>query len=117
LAATLGARTASAQGSNFALVDDGASAVRAPGWTFTPTLAYQGAWDTNALLLYQPEPPHDFLSMLNPRADVNYLGRKSEFDASYDGAFVLYRQLSDLNSYDQHGTVSAQRALTRKISV
>src|SRR2546427_9152700 len=101
LATLLSVRAASAQGSNFALVD-GTSASRLAGWTFTPSLVYQGAWDDNALLVFDPDPPSDFLSLVNPRADVNFLGRRGEFDATYDGTFLLYRNLNALNSYDQH---------------
>jgi hypothetical protein len=107
---------AAAQDSNFALVD-GAGAARFAGWTFTPSLVYQGAWDDNALVVFEPEPPSDFLSIVNPRADVNFLGRRGEFDASYDGAFVLYRELNALNSYDQHASVSARRLLTPHVTV
>src|SRR5438445_660984 len=55
VASTLNVRTVSAQRSNFALVDEAAPAQHA-GWIFTPSLAYQGAWDDNALLLYEPQP-------------------------------------------------------------
>ena len=116
VASTLNVRTVSAQRSNFALVDEAAPAQHA-GWIFTPSLAYQGAWDDNALLLYEPEPPHDFLSMLNPRADLTFLGRRGEFDANYDGAFLMYRDLNTLNGYDQHMSVSGRRALTQRITV
>src|SRR5438105_14767410 len=89
-ASTLVVSPASAQDSNFALLD-GAAPARFAGWTLTPALVYQGSWDDNALVLFQPDPPSDFLSLVKPRADLNYLGRLSEFDVSYDGAFLLYR--------------------------
>src|SRR5262249_46340223 len=100
LALTLEGTPASAQ-SNFALVDPTEPA-GVSGWTFTPSLAYQGAWDDNVLLVFQPDPPNDFLTLVSPRAALNYFGRRSEFDLSYDGSFQIYRQLSDLNSYYQN---------------
>jgi hypothetical protein len=115
LALTIGGSPAFAQ-SNFALVDPTAPA-RVSGWTFTPSLSYQGAWDDNVLLIFQPEPPHDFLTLLNPRGALNYFGRRSEFDLSYDGSFQMYRQLSDLNSYYQNLSVGARRMLTPHIAV
>jgi len=116
VASMLNVGTAAAQRSNFALVDEAAPAQHS-GWILTPSLAYQGAWDDNALLLYELEPPSDFLSILNPRADVTFLGRRGEFDANYDGAFQMYRDLNTLNAYDQHASVSARRALTPRITV
>jgi hypothetical protein len=116
LASALDASTASAQGSNFAMVDSAAPA-RSPGWTFTPALGYQGAWDDNALLLFDPAAPADFQSVISPRANVNYLGRQSEFDASYDGGFIFYRDLNSLNSYDQHASVTGRLRLTPHLVV
>ena len=116
LGSALCASAASAQDSNFALVGNRESP-QSPGWVFTPSLVYQGAWDDNALVIFDPQPPSDFLTLVNPRAAVNYNGRLSEFDASYDGAFVLYRQLDGLNSYDQHATVSARRLVTPHIAL
>jgi hypothetical protein len=116
VACVLNVRSVSAQRSNFSMVDSAEPAPHA-GWIFTPALAFQGAWDDNALLLYEPEPPHDFLSMLNPRADITFNGKRSEFDASYDGAFLMYRDLNTLNSFDQRTAVSARRALTKQVTV
>jgi len=114
--AALNVGTVSAQRSNFALADAQEQVPRT-GWIFTPSLGFQGAYDDNALLLYEPEPPRDFVTVLNPRADVTYFGRRSEFDANYDGAFLVYRDLNTLNSYDQRAAVSARRALTKQLSI
>jgi hypothetical protein len=116
VASVVNVRTLSAQRSNFGLVD-GPEAVPRTGWIFTPSLAFQGAYDDNALLLYEPEPPRDFLTTLNPRADVTFLGRRGEFDANYDGAFLMYHDLNTLNSYDQRMSVSARRALTKQVTI
>jgi len=108
---------ASAQTSNFALFE-GALGPRNPGWTFTPSLTYQGAWDDNALLRGAgDQAPADFVSGVSPRLGVNFLGRRGEFDASYTGMFSLYRTLSGLNGYDQHGEISARRLLTPRTTI
>jgi hypothetical protein len=106
-----------AQDSNFAL--SGASRpVPTPGWTFTPTMLYQGAWDDNVLLRGEgDEAPRDFLNILNPKADVTFFGRRGQFAANYDGAFLFYRQLDTLNSYDQHARVAAERLITRRVTL
>jgi len=116
VASAVNGRTVSAQRSNFGFAD-GTEAVPRTGWIFTPSLAFQGAYDDNALLLYEPEPPRDFLTILNPRADVTFLGRYGEFDANYDGAFLMYRDLNTLNSYDQRASVSGRRALTKRVTI
>ena len=106
-----------AQDSNFALSDAARPAPNA-GWTFTPSLLYQAAWDDNVLLRGDgDQAPRDFLNILNPKAGVTFLGRRGQFDADYDGAFLFYRQLDTLNSYDQHARVSAQRLITRRVTL
>src|SRR5205807_9091084 len=106
-----------AQESNFALAGSG-TAARSSGWTFTPALVYQSGWDDNVLLRGNgDEAPADYINLLNPRASVNFVGRRSEFAASYDGNFVFYRDLNQLNSYDQRGTVSARRLIARHTTV
>src|SRR4051794_40524576 len=102
LASALHATIASAQASNFALTDS-RSGGQGSGWTLTPSLVYQGAWDDNALLRGNgDEAPGDYVSGVTPRLGANFLGRRGEFEASYDGTFVLYRDLNGLDSYDQH---------------
>src|SRR5437867_212007 len=116
-AASTTAAPAAAQESNFALTSAPPPPL-ASGWTITPAMVFQGAWDDNALLRGNgDEAPGDFISLLNPRGDVNFLGRRGQFDASYDGSFVLYRDLNGLNSYDQHGSVSARRLITRHVTL
>jgi len=106
-----------AQDSNFALSNNTTPAP-VPGWTFTPSIIYQGAWDDNVLLRGKgDEAPRDFLNILNPKADVSFIGRRGQLNADYDGAFVLYRQLDTLNSYDQHARLSARRLITRHVAL
>jgi hypothetical protein len=107
-----------AQDSNFALSGGDTRPVLVPGWTFTPSILYQGVWDDNVLVRGTgDEAPRDFLNILNPKADVTFLGRRGQVDAGYDGAFVFYRQLETLNSYDQHARVSARRLVTRHVTL
>src|SRR5207248_3202399 len=68
-------------------------------------------------LLFDPQAPSDFQSLIDPRASLNYLGRRGEFDVDYDGAFVRYRDLSSLNSYDQHASVATRWSLTPHMAV
>src|SRR5437764_11071495 len=113
VASTLAVSPASAQGSNFALSGGPEPTRPSAGWVFTPSLLYQGAWDDNVLLRGAgDEAPSDFMNLVNPHADLTYQGKRTQFDALYDGGFAIYRQLDSLNSYDQHLRVSARRMVT-----
>ena len=59
----------------------------------------------------------DLLNVVNPRADVGFHGRRGQFDASYDGAFLLYHDLSTLNSYDQHTVSIARRRISPHVTL
>jgi hypothetical protein len=88
------------------------------GWTVTPSLLYSGAWDDNVLLRGSgDQTPGDLLNVVNPRADVDFNGRRGEFAADYDGAFLLYRQLSSLDSYDQHASMFAKRLISPHLAL
>src|SRR5437773_163854 len=88
------------------------------GWSFTPSLAYSGAWDDNVLIRGNGDTsPRDFLSVVNPRGTLDFNGRHGQLSASYDGAFLLYRDLTSLNSYDQHGWFFARRLLTPHVAL
>ncbi len=117
VAAVLCAADATAQESNLATAAE-ANPLAPTGWSFTPALAYSGAWDDNVLIRGRgDEAPADFLSVVNPRASLDYNSSRSQLAASYDGAFLLYRDLQSLDSYDQHGWLYARRLLTRHVGL
>jgi hypothetical protein len=88
------------------------------GWVFTPGLLYGATWDDNVLVAHRSDQQvGDLLNLVNPRGDLSYRGRLGRVDGHYDGAFLLYRQLNTLNSYDQHATIAADRALSTRTSI
>jgi hypothetical protein len=88
----------------------------AGGWNISPSLLYSANWDDNVLLKQRvDEPRGDFLNVLNPRVDAGFGGRRGQFSGSYDGAFLLYRDLNTLNSYDQHGSLSGSRQVSKHV--
>ena len=94
------------------------SLLPAGGWNITPSLLYAANWDDNVLLKQTgDEPSGDFINVLNPRVDAKLIGRRGQFSGSYDGAFLLYRDLNTLNSYDQRGSVSASRRLSKHVAM
>ncbi len=87
------------------------------GWTVTPGVLYGASWDDNVLVAHGADGQvGDMLNLISPRADASFNGRRNRFGAHYDGTFLLYRELSSLNGYDQHGGVSIERTLTHRTS-
>ena len=116
-AIVLAPRLAAAQETNLMPTPE-ANPQAAPGWSFTPGLAYSAAWDDNVLLRGRGDSaPSDFLNVVNPQGTLDYNGRRGQLAASYDGAFLLYRDLSSLNSYDQRGWMYGSRTLSRHVSL
>jgi hypothetical protein len=117
VAAVLGARGVSAQ----QVESQGpAPALAAPtpgGWTFSPAIAFNGAYDGNALVSSGGAPLSDFTTVINPRAELSFMGRRGDFAAAYDGSFVNYRDLDSLNSYDQRASAGGRRRLTPHVSI
>jgi hypothetical protein len=110
LALTLGGSPAAAQSAS--------TPESAGGWVVTPAFAVNSGWDTNALFRGDhAETPGDFVNVLNPSVDAVYRGRRGHFSGGYSSTFSLYRSLDDLNSFDQHTTVSGRRLLTKHITL
>jgi uncharacterized protein (PEP-CTERM system associated) len=109
---------ARAQDENRGSVTPGPSQAPASGWTVTPTLLYSTSWDDNVLLRGSGDPATgDLVNVVNPRMDLNFTGRYTQFSMDYDGAFLLYRQLQSLNSYDQHASLSARTRVSRRLTL
>jgi hypothetical protein len=87
----------------------------APGWIFTPSIAFGGSWDDNVLLVNPgTNPPADYGSPITPAATLDYTGKRTRFSSGYYGSFVRYLSLDHLNSFQQslHAIVE-QRASAR----
>ncbi len=117
LAATLWPAAAAAQESNFVPV---ASAnMQAPaGWSLTPSMTYGVNRDDNVLIRGKGDATTaDVLNVINPRGSLDLNGRRGQLSVTYDGAFVLYRDLNALNSYDQHASFFGRRLLSPHVAV
>jgi hypothetical protein len=89
----------------------------ATGWLLIPSLSLSSAWDDNVFVEGQGSNPQaDLVNVVNPRIESTYTGRLSVVTLDYSGAFLLYRDLNALNSYDQHASFSARRRLTKRLS-
>jgi uncharacterized protein (PEP-CTERM system associated) len=106
-----------AQASNFVPVAS-ADPQAPPGWSFTPALVFGSSWDDNVLIRENgDQAPGDVLSVLNPRATLDFNGAHGQLAASYDGAFLLYRQLNQLNTFDQHSSLFGRRLVSRHVAI
>jgi hypothetical protein len=119
LVVSLAAAAAAAGQQGDALQDPSTAGTRPPsaGWSVTPTLLVSRTFDDN-VLLHGPGDPleRDYINVINPRGEANYHGRLSDVSFTYDGAIILYNRLDTLNSYEQHGTMSVRRKLSKRNS-
>jgi hypothetical protein len=94
------------------------TAAAAPGWTLTPALVFSTSRDDNVLARGNTDNPQaDVVNVVNPRASLDFRGRRSEFSGTYDGAVLLYRSLSTLNSYDQRSGVRVSHRISPHVSL
>ncbi|HEY1912310.1 MAG TPA: hypothetical protein VGG73_15410 [Vicinamibacterales bacterium] len=110
-------RPLAAQDTNFVPMP-AADSQAPPGWSFVPTIAVGTSYDDNVLIRGQgDQTPGDMLSTINPRGALDYNGGRGQLSASYDGSLLLYRQLDQLNSLDQHASFYGHRLLTKHVAV
>jgi hypothetical protein len=87
---------------------------RPAGWVFEPSMTFSGSWDDNVLLVGPDEgKPSDFVTSIGPGGSLEFRGPRTDFLGAYDGAFVLYRDLGELNSVDQRARARLQYRATR----
>ena len=109
------ASTAAAQGSRLESVNN--AVLRPDGWSITPVFGYTGAWDDNILIRGKEDvTPDDYTSAISPRLALQYNSRRSQFATSYEGSFLVYRNLGGLNTFDQRLGSQMRRMLTRRVT-
>jgi hypothetical protein len=88
------------------------------GWTVTPSFALSNGWDDNLFFSGNNDSrTGDLVTVLNPRGNVAYSGRRTQLTGDYNGGFVLYRALDGLNSFDQQSSVYARHQISRRLAV
>jgi hypothetical protein len=79
------------------------------GWTVTPGMMFGAAWDTNPTMRNESGPFHEgVVSLVNPRGEIDFNGRRTHFNVGYSGTLQTYQTLEALTHFSQHG-----RMLTR----
>ena len=87
-----------------------------PGWVFTPSFTLSTGWDDN-VLLQSGQTLGDYVTSLTPAGKLDYSGPRLHLLTSYRGSFVLYRELTDLNTLDQHGRIGVRYQMTPRASL
>ena len=86
------------------------------GWTFTPALGFGGLWDSNTTMRVEGAPEiAQWVGLINPRAEIDFIGRRTRLTAGYSGALQAYRQLEELTRYEQMGRFQVRHSLTPRL--
>jgi len=87
------------------------------GWVFTPSIGIGGAWDSNVLLVDTGGvPPRDYATPVDPSVSLDYHGRRTDFSSAYEGTFLMYQDLTQLNSSEQRLRSLVQHRATKHFS-
>lgn len=89
-----------------------------PGWTLTPIFALSSAWDDNVGMVGIGEPESsDVLTLFSPSIEAGYLAKRHWLGVGYTGSFSVYRQLDELNSFDQHLRLDTRHLLSKRLTL
>lgn len=88
------------------------------GWTFTPSITFSGAWDDNVVLVGVDEgKPSDYVTSVIPGGSIDFLTPRLHLSGGYQGSFVFYRELTELNSVDQFVRGNLQYRPTSRVTL
>jgi uncharacterized protein (PEP-CTERM system associated) len=86
------------------------------GWTFMPAAALGVLWDTNVTLVSIGTPKtQEWVGLVNPRGELQFNGRHTKFNIGYSGALEAYRELDELNRYEQRSRASFRRQFNPRV--
>src|SRR4051812_15685196 len=88
------------------------------GWTFTPAMVFGTLWDTNVTVRQEGDPHvQQWVGLLNPRGELDFNGRRTHMNVGYSGALSAYRNLPELDRYEQHGRFEVRHQMRERLSV
>src|SRR5688572_779170 len=94
---------------------------RIPGWSFTPSLALGATHDTNVALTDERADlgftEGDTYFNIVPGGQLEFLGKYTDFSASYRGFVRRYLEFDALNSYDQRASFGVKRLVSRRLTL
>jgi hypothetical protein len=89
-----------------------------PGWTFTPGAVFGGAWDSNVTVQSKGDPVRsEWVGLVNPRGELDYLGRQTRFSIGYSGSLEAYRRFNELNRYEQRGRLELRHQASPRVGL
>jgi hypothetical protein len=89
-----------------------------PGWVFTPTVGLGGMWDSNVTVRNEGNPlVQEWVGIVNPRGEIDFNGRRTRFNAGYSGTLEAYRDVSELNRYEQKARIYGRHQATPRLRV
>jgi hypothetical protein len=91
---------------------------QAPGWTFTPAVVVGWLWDSNVAMVSQgvgQDIQADNLLVVTPSGSMDFLGKHTTFGAGYSGTMRRYRDVNELNSFDQRLRLSVAHRPTARL--
>lgn len=87
------------------------------GWTLTPGASFGAAWDSGVQTGSHPVIEalfQKYVGRVSPHAEIDFIGRRTTFNAGYSGALDKYYGSS--GSYEQHSRLSVSRVVTSRFS-
>ena len=92
-----------------------------PGWSFTPSVAVGTTYDSN-IALASPradvgDTKSDWLINVVPAGQLKFLGKHTEFSASYGGFLRRYVANSGLDELAQRASMNFSRTVSRRLSM
>jgi hypothetical protein len=89
-----------------------------PGWSLTPSIGYGQIADDNVLVQgKEAAVSGDLLSVITPRAALDFNGQRGHLSVDYSGTFEFYRQFDSLDNFNQFEAVAARRLMTPHTSL
>jgi hypothetical protein len=94
---------------------------RLPGWSFTPSMAVGGIYDTNVALTSPRadlgETQGDAVFTIVPGGQLEYLGKRTDLSLGYRGFLRRYMDAEGLDGFDQRGTFGFKRLMSRRLTL
>jgi hypothetical protein len=91
---------------------------QAPGWTFTPAVVVGWFWDSNVAMVSQgfnQDIRADNVFLITPSGSMDFLGKHTNFGIGYSGTVRRYRDVNELNGFDQRFRVSVAHRPTARL--
>jgi hypothetical protein len=88
------------------------------GWVFTPGTALGGFWDSGVQRDSNPVVEtlvHKWVGVANPRAELDFNGRRTHFNVGYSGSFE--KNFSEGLHWEHRGRLSVRRTLSPRLSL